>query len=42
MDALLEANENDPDFTDADVRDEVITMMFAVMITRNFWSPRSF
>lgn len=36
IDALLEANENDPDFTDADIRDEVITMMFAVMIIRNF------
>ncbi|XP_025410296.1 cytochrome P450 4C1-like [Sipha flava] len=29
IDTLLEASENDPDFTDANVRDEVITMMFA-------------
>lgn len=32
---LLEASENDPDFTDVDIRDEVITMMFAVIIIVN-------
>lgn len=32
IDTLLEACENDPDFTNDDVRDEVITMMFAVTI----------
>ncbi|CAI6354070.1 unnamed protein product [Macrosiphum euphorbiae] len=29
IDTLLEASENDPDFTNTDIRDEVITMMFA-------------
>lgn len=35
IDTLLEANKNDQDFTNADVRDEVITMMFAVKLFLN-------
>lgn len=35
IDTLLEASENDPQFTNVDVRDEVLTMMFAVKMTTN-------
>lgn len=37
VDTLFEACENDPDFTDDDIRDEVITMMFAVTIFRQIY-----